>query len=656
MKRGAATLVAFAAALFGAASSPTVRVIEPPAWSDAVAAHRTSLTEGRPELRGFRAPLLDDAANPWPIAAPGPDAPAELRNAVDHVAQHLAIDGLLATMVEVIRILGSARFVEPDVAAVDLLKQTGLPVDLLRFFPKPEAMRQDVADDGLSVVRFAARQLENGMSMSDLRRALAAVPMRFQRSSPELEIMSESGETPIGTLRLQLTRGTDWAGAGDGGSIDLLRQLIADLPDTQIIASIERAHLDDLMTTLRGWPLREGQLTLIAEPFTVSQWAQDNGKAGLVRPPAGTKSEAKLATLVPRYASRGEDGSTFVPGESFLVESLQQLGQVVIQSPLIFQGGNTMVVRDPASGARMLLLGEAEVYRNTALGLTPEQVVAAFGIEFGVERCSVLSAVSFHIDYEVSVRAHEGRLIAFVNEPRGAVAMILAATAKVLQAHAALSDSQATEAQRLLERGELTPAVEILAPALWARADPNRHFPLAVANWFSTDPSDSGVGNLQRILLALDMVVAWSVPAEQAAQDGHSQAYLLSLQRLDQDRAALRQRLESLGFQVVPIPSMGDGRRSVNYLNGLHEPGRYLMPAYGGLFAGLDQAAAEAFRAALESSQPPSGAEIEPGGVRILPIRSGESQRRSGALRCSAAAYPTVAPAVAGSSLPPAVP
>jgi hypothetical protein len=649
-------LVAFAAALCGAASSPPVRVIEPAVWSDAVAKYRAGLTEGRPELRGFRMPLLADAATVWPIAAPGPDASVELRNAAEYVAQHLAMDGLLATAAEVIATLGPARFVESDAAAIDLLKQTGLPVDLLRYFPKIEAVRQDAPDDGLSIVRFAARQLESGVAIHDLRRSLAAVAMRFQRSCPELEIMSESGETPIGALRLQLTRGTDWGGAGDGGSVDLLRQLIADLPDTEIIASIERRHVDDLMMTLRNWPLRAGELTLIAEPFTISQWVQDNGKAGLVQPASATDGAAKLATLVPRYASRGEDGSTFVPGESFLVESLQQLGQVVIQSPLIFQGGNTMVVRDPASGARVLLLGEAEVYRNTALGLTPEQVVAAFGIEFGVDRCSVLSAVSFHLDYEVSVRAHDGTLIAFVNEPRGAVAMILAAAAHVLHSHGALSAAQATEAGRLLERGELAPAVDVIAPALWSQADRNRHFPLSVAKWFSIGAADSGVGNLQRVLLALDMVVAWSVQAGQVTQDGHSQAYLLSLQRLDADRAALRQRLEALGFKVVPIPSMGDGRRSVNYLNGIHEPGRYLMPAYGGLFAGLDQAAAEAFSAALVPSQQPAGAESGAEQVQILAIRSSESQRRAGALRCSAAAYPRVTPAVADSHPIPAVP
>ena len=93
----------------------------------------------------------------------------------------------------------------------------------------------------------------------------------------------------------------------------------------------------------------------------------------------------EAVTLVPRYASRGEDGAVLVPGETFLVDGLAAAGLRIVRSPLHFQGGDLITAQDPATGQRTLLIGEADVYRNTMLGLTREQVLEAFGIEFGVD-------------------------------------------------------------------------------------------------------------------------------------------------------------------------------------------------------------------------------------------------------------------------------
>ena len=68
-------------------------------------------------------------------------------------------------------------------------------------------------------------------------------------------------------------------------------------------------------------------------------------------------------------------------------------------------------------------------------------------------------------------------------------------------------------------------------------------------------------------------------------------------------------------------------------INGIQDCSRYLMPAYGGFYAPLDEAAAKVFRQTLGS------------GVDVVPIFCGESQRRVGAVHCSAAAYPRVGPA-----------
>jgi hypothetical protein len=100
---------------------------------------------------------------------------------------------------------------------------------------------------------------------------------------------------------------------------------------------------------------------------------------------------------------------------------------------------------------------------------------------------------------------------------------------------------------------------------------------------------------------------------------------LRSSERRREDRRRLRAQLESLGFAVVPVPSLAEGALGLNAINGVHAPGLYLRPAHGGLYRDLDQAAAQAFARAL--------------GPRtvVCPIRSRESQRREGGVRCSAA-------------------
>jgi hypothetical protein len=56
------------------------------------------------------------------------------------------------------------------------------------------------------------------------------------------------------------------------------------------------------------------------------------------------------------------------------------------------------------------------------------------------------------------------------------------------------------------------------------------------------------------------------------------------------------------------------------------------MPAYGGLYAGVDAAAAAAYASVLGPD------------VRVIPVLSGESQRRSGAVHCSVGVYPALEP------------
>lgn len=594
---------------------------------DSVLGHRRSYPETRPPIRGFRASILRHDMTPWPFSLSAEASSPEIRRAADLVAERLASDGLLVTAAAAIEILDASKMSRDPAKGLRLLKTVGLPVDLLGYFQLPNT----TFDHPSELVAYIARHLEEGRPPSTLRAFLSSMRFDFKPTRPGFRLVTECGEHEIGTVRLQLTRGTYWRGQGTGGNLDVARQMIELLPDASFIASIEEKHLESFLELSAGWPLRRaGRLAVLPEPLVVSQWTQDNGKAGLI----DTKKGLKIATISPRYASRREDGSVFVPGESFLIESLASTGHMVIQSPLLFQGGNLMAVSEPTSGERILLVGEAEVYRNTALGLTSDQVLEAFRIEFSVDRCVVIPAVSFHIDFDLCVRAvmsreangltQKAKLIAFVNDSSAAARIILTAGIESLAGHGKLDSDSTKKALEHLESGQPGKFLEIIGGVLRRNATKNGHLPLSFARVFAKNDADSPVGNLQRFLLAMDTFVHDSVEP----RDRHARSYLRSFGRREKDRRELNRQLTGLGWKVVVVPGFADGNRSISYLNGIHDRTRYLMPSYGGLFTPLDEAAAAVFRQEL-------GPE-----VKVLPVLCGESQRRAGAIHCSAVVYP----------------
>ncbi len=604
--------------------------IQRAALPHSISAYRGSLAEVRPPLRGFRAPVLVPTyvGMTVPFTEPGASVPQPIRQAADVVGARLAHDGLLATLARVMEIVGPAEFTDQAALPknIQLLRRIGLPVDLLAFFATPGQIPMYIGTDAHAIVPYIGRRLVDGVSAEALRADLGKVPFAFTKSRHDFRVATESGEHDIALVRLQITRGSYWRGIGAGGSIDIARQLVSSFPDASFVVSIEEKHLQPFVGIARRWPLRrEGQLTISAEPMVVAQWAQDNGKAGVV----GSEQSDTLAvaTLVPRYASRREDGTVFIPGESFLADGLAGTGHVVVQSPLLFQGGNLLAIGDPKSTDRILLIGEAEVYRNTALGLTPDQVLQAFRLEFGVDRCLVLPAVSFHIDFDLTVRAHNGQLIAFVNDSDGAVRIILELGIAALEAHGTLDAKTAQTAKAHLQAGRSREFLSIVLDPMFRQSNPQGQFPLSLANFFSASTVDSPVGNFQRFLLALDILASSVWEPEELPDRGHLRAYMRSFKRRRAERQALHEQLRRLGFAVVGVPSLADADRSINYLNGLHDRERYLMPAYGGFYAPLDRAAATVFEAELD-------------GVAVIPVLCGESQRRVGAIHCSVCAYP----------------
>lgn len=440
-------------------------------------------------------------------------------------------------------------------------------------------------------------------------------------TSASFEALAENGVHPVGTMRVQLTGPGYYAGAGDGGSFDILRQLLMQCPGLHVFASIEGRFLADAVSLIASWrPAAGARLMLIPEALPVSQWAQDNAKAGYG--PGGTEG---AMLLVPRWAGRGEDGGIFIPGETLLVEGLAAAGLRCSRSPLLFEGGNAMVVQEPG-GRRVLLLGEADVHRNVARGLAREEVLERFRREFGVQAIVVLPAASFHIDLEVTVRTRDNRVIAFVPDSLRAMRSICRLGAERLAARGVMSAADGGACVEAAEKGRLAVLLEKLGGAIGSRAVGPGQFPLEFAMLFKEGEMDSGVGNLQRVLFALDWIAAEVTPPNRFPADRHAAAYLRSLRRAEADRRALQRQLRGLGWEVVPVPAVSSEEVSLNAINGVHDQRRYFMPAYGGFFEPLDREAAGVFAATLGPS------------VEIVPMLTGETQRRGGGLHCAVCA------------------
>jgi hypothetical protein len=596
-----------------------IRVINvklPESWE----MYRTSLTVGPPSLRGFRFPLLDQPNALWPIKPPGPQDAQPLQQAAAIVADRLAPDGLLVTLAQVIKLLGPANFVSDS--RIESLRDVGLPVDWLDYFALdgPATGRDDL-------IREIARLQASGENETHLYARLRAAGFEFHPTKPGFCLSTEEGERPIERVRFQAPEAAYWRGPGDGGTLDILRQLIQAWPEGKFIVSVKDSNLPALLKLARDWPLRrKDQQTLLASPWQVEQWAQDNGKPGYLRD--GPKAQPIAAMLLPRFSSRGEERTVMDPDSSLTARSLADAGLVLVSSPLIFQGGNLLPVRDAATGRRILLIGEAEIYRNTALGLSRDQVLDAFRSECGVDQCVVLPAVSFHLDFELSVRTHRGKTVAFVNDEAAAARIILRRGVDALVHQGAINSQTGEKARSLLDAGKDREAVELLSGPANRPANRDGAFPAEFAAHFSAGPTDSGSANLQRFLLALDILASRTVKPEEMPPDALTRAYIGALQRRTTDRAGLHHLLASLGWRVVPVPSLADEDRSINYLNGFQEPGRYIMPAWGGFYAPLDDSAETAIRTALN------------GEVSVVKVFSSESQRRLGAIHCSAAVWP----------------
>lgn len=596
-----------------------------PVLSETAAGQRSNYQQVMLPPRGFKAPILEAATNGLSLAWYALPTNSLDRAVAELIKHRLAHDGLLPTLARVLDRLGAEEFVTHGRPGLRRLRALGFPDDLLACFAP--GRQADPTEGSLEVVQFVARRLVAGASLTALEAELAHRSFRLPAAWSRFQILSESGEPSIGMLRMQVGGGYA-QGIVPGDSIDVIHQLVSGFPQATFTLSVP----GEMAEAFHAWarqtlPLRKRQqLTLIVEPHRLETWAQDNGKAGFIKDRATGRDQP--ATITPRYASRHEGASAFLPGESFLMDGLRASGHPVVHFPLLFQGGNLLAVTDPVTDQRLLLLGEGEIHRNVALGLTRAQVIEAFRRGFGVDECLVLPGASYHLDFDLNLRAVKGELVAFVNDPLAAARAVLGLGIDTFERHGVIDRGTAIALRYDLNGRERRLARQRLSELTFAGQGSEGTFAAETAALFKVSGVDSAAGNLQVFLQALDLLESFTAEATEPPATGERAAYLAALRRMLSAHRAQLDTLKSFGWKIVPVPSMPNLYRGINYLNGIHHRDGYVLPVFGGFYAPLDQAAEAVFRETLGA------------GVAILSIQCAELQRKHGAVHCAAVAYP----------------
>ena len=576
---------------------------------------------GVPALRGFRAPVLDSSGDPWPWDVSAAADAVDYRQAATYVAGHLAKDGLIRTIMKVMR-QSKLPWTRDGALRLAKLRAVGVPIDWLEQF---------TIDDKPAALALAAWfDSPNSATGDSIEPLVARAKFAFHPSCPGFKVMIEDGSEPLGMLRFQLPTEQYVHGSGDGSVLDVFNQLAEQSPQRSLCVSIHADGVAELLRRIHQWNLANpARITIVPNPANITQWAQDDGKAGR----AGSRNNPfnqRTLTLVPRYASRSELRTESVPSDSLVFESLSRAGFQVVQSPLLFQGGNLMPVSDPKTGARILLIGEAEIHRNRALGLSRDQVIAAFIAEFGVDRCEVIPAMSFHIDLDFTVRRCGNDLVACMNDDVLGSGLIVQAGLAALQRAGIIEAQRARDMLTALSHNDVLGAVSGIDRAIAPLLDPQGVFnPRFTAAFLGSAP-ESGAINAMRFLVALDTLAAVYTPPKpsESAPPSPLRQYMDAIRRHEADRVKLAARLQQLGMLVRFVPGLSDHQVGVNYVNGINLPDAFMMPACGGTYAALDEAAQRELANAFGPN------------VQIKPIRAAAMQANDGGLHCLVGMYP----------------
>lgn len=568
-----------------------------------------------PELRGFRAPFVESGqGNKYMIAPLREDGP-KTRAAALYVAEHLAKDGLVRTTLDVLPMDG---VIDEGVTVVDneSLAYLGIPVDLLAMFRV----------DGKPMLDAINAWWKAGAKKEDVAALAARAVFAFTPSRAGFEVMAEDGTRKVSTLRTQLPAARYLAKAGDGSPLDVVRQLAMNLSH-DIVVSINKSQADELLAEANMWDSR-ASITIVPTVGSLTQWAQDNAKPGETVNTDGTRA---AMTLLPRFACINEQMSKCVLGDTFLFETLRTQVGGLVPSPLLFQGGNVMCVTLPADGRRLLLVGEAEVQRNRALGLSEGDVLDAFRLEFGVDEVVVIPAESFHLDMEFTIRKVDDDLIVVMGDDLAAARIILAEALRCFVKAELLHESAAQPAIDELASGAQREALTLFGRTVAPTIQANGAVGKTIVDALRATNMDEPEANARRVLYAMDLLAAY-----EARSNGQSlsatfefeRMYRESLLRRLDEREALARTLAELGMTVKKIPNLGDEELGVNYLNALHLPDSTLVPVMGGFFAPLDDAALASLHGAFGT------------GVKLTPIVTTQLQSNYGGVHCMVSAYP----------------
>jgi hypothetical protein len=585
--------------------------------------------EIRPDLRGYRPALVpcDDA---WPDRFPRDDDDPALRSAAADVASRLAADGLPAIFVRIVSRLAHVLRPASPGSRVDILRRTGLPTDLLSCF---EIDSKPLFDRAMACI--------DGASATSIDALAAQAVFRWRATLPGFRAGDDAGSQGTSLVRMQMTRPDHWTipgagaaqagGPGSGDNFDLLLHLSRAMPDALFVALIDAPHVSELSAALERSGCA-GRVRVVAAGQPVSQWAQDNLKPGL-------DGVGARAALLPRFASRAEDGAKMDAGDTgALVSGLGEHGVKPGHSPLHFQGGNVLVVERPSTKGRVALIGEAEIWRNVGLGLTPAQAEGALREELGVEESLVLPAVGFHLDTELSARRVGDGVVVFVSDDDAGARLIVAAAIRALAGAGVLPPAEARALRTFLERRNDEQLVARLGGFLGHACDPMGNLAASAAEVFRDGPADFAPANAMRVLTALDVLAARTPRPWEPSMHPHAQAYMRSVRRLNEDRALMNKALASAGFRVIKIPSLTMGDRSASVINMVQLPDRVLVPVRGGFMQPLDDAGLRGI-----------AREVGPD-VGVVGIPAAESERRGGAVHCSVSVFPDQPAAGAGSN------
>jgi hypothetical protein len=561
---------------------------------------------------GFRAPLFKtniDAAELLPELNRNlsGDPVAEI------VRTSLASDGLLRTLAKIVPLLG-AESLDTDAAFARLAK-AGFPLDWLNYFETENGI------SGRSIAKEIALSLKAGGGLENID--LSRFKFHFHQTCARFRVTTESGEFPPALLRLQIGGGYE-RGIVPGSSLEVTARLVEALPDAKFLMAVENTLFEPIswLASQRWKASRDQHITLLSVPFKISGWVQDNAKAGAVLNSAGPVP----ALLVPRYASFGDAVSLFATGESFVMEGIEKAGIKIIQSPLLFQGGNVLAIRDAARQCSVLIISDTALYHNTALGLSREQVIEAFRLEFGVHDCIVLSPASYHLDYEVTFRSHGSNTIAFVNDPRAAAGSLVQSGLQGLEQKELISPQEHAIAQEHLKNCRWTQLSQTILRFVERHRTPKGKFDASLASALRRTISDGATANLQCFLVATDILLAGSDEPIKTEDERRSN-YLAALRHLLQLNDAFNAQLEGKGWRTIKIPSMPEFNFSINYLNAVQYENELLLPAWGGLYENLDRAAIARFESEI------------PKEVGVVPIPCAHSQFKHGAIHCMVSSF-----------------